>query len=170
MLKPYGLPLSERILIKVFPDKNRSTDNNYKKIGKGEYAYLAVREGKKVVHKYLGTTSSPRIAKMILDKKETSRVPERLKFFFWDTTPDKIHIKRNARYIIERIMTFGDLDSLNWPQRVYPTQTIIDVLITRGISMRNPAISGLYGLRFAMYMECLTDKGWLFLKALRICF
>lgn len=101
-----------------------------KKIGKGEYAYLSIREGKKVVHKYLGTINSPQAAKMILDKKETSVVPERLKFFFWDTSLDKIHIKRNARYIIERIMAFGDLDALNWLQRVYPAQTIIDVLIT----------------------------------------
>src|SRR3989304_3556261 len=93
-----------------------------KKIGKRKYAYLAVREGKKVVHKYLGPADNPVITKIIIEKKETSVIPERFRSLFWDTSIDKIHIKRNARYIIEKALEFGGLESLEWLQRVYNVQ------------------------------------------------
>lgn len=32
-----------------------------KTIGKGKYAYLVIREGEKVVHKYLGSADDPRV-------------------------------------------------------------------------------------------------------------
>jgi len=99
-----------------------------KRIGKGEYAYLVVREGKKVVHKYLGPFDDPKVIKIISDKKETAVVPERFRPLFWDTTLSKIHIKRNARYIIERVLEFGNMNAIEWLQKVYPLQTIIDVL------------------------------------------
>jgi hypothetical protein len=99
-----------------------------KRIGKGEYAYLVVREGKKVVHKYLGPADDPKVIKIISDKKETTVVPERFRPLFWDTNLSKIHIKRNARYIIERVLEFGDMDAVKWLQKVYPLQTMIDVL------------------------------------------
>ena len=109
-----------------------------KKIGSGEYAYLVFREGKKVVHKYLGPTNDPQVVKLMLDKEEVSTVPERLRYLFWDTDFKKIHIKRNARYIIERILEFGDMNSLEWLQRVYPISTIIDVIfLSRVISEKS---------------------------------
>jgi hypothetical protein len=99
-----------------------------KRIGKGEYAYLVVREGKKVVHKYLGPLDDPKVTKIISEKKETTVVPERFRPLFWDTNLSKIHIKRNARYIIERVLEFGNMNAVEWLQKVYPLQTIIDVL------------------------------------------
>ena len=109
-----------------------------KKIGKGEYVYLATREGNKVVHKYLGPVGSPQVKKKLAEKKEVSMVPERFRSLFWDTSLGNIQIKRHARYIIERVLEFGDLDALEWLQRVYPTQMIIDVLsVSRSISEKS---------------------------------
>lgn len=99
-----------------------------KKIGNRKYAYLTVREGKKVIHKYLGPVNNPNIAKIILEKKETSAIPERFRSLFWDTSIDKIHINRNARYIIEKVLEFGGMESLEWLLRVYNVQKIIDVI------------------------------------------
>jgi len=99
-----------------------------KKIGKNKYAYLAVREGKKVVHKYMGSINNPHIVKMISEMKEISTIPERFRFIFWDTRLSNIHIKRNARYIIERVLEFGNTDALNWLQKVYTVHNIISVL------------------------------------------
>ncbi len=101
-----------------------------KKIGKKLYAYLATREGKRVVHKYLGSIGDPKVEQMILDQKETTSVPERFRTLFWDTNLHNIQIKRNARYIIERVLELGNLDALNWLQRVYTVQNILDVLNT----------------------------------------
>ncbi|MCL5421663.1 MAG: hypothetical protein M1461_04230, partial [Nitrospirae bacterium] len=109
-----------------------------KKVGRGEYAYLVVREGRKVVHKYLGSIDNPRVSKMMRDKKETSAIPEQFRSLFWDTSLVNIHIRRNARYIIERVLEFGDMDAVNWLQRVYPVQTIVDVLqLSRGITEKS---------------------------------
>jgi hypothetical protein len=109
-----------------------------KRIKNRSYAYLVNREGKKVVHKYLGPANDPSVEKMILNQKETTAVPEHFRTLFWDTDLKNIHMKRNARYIIERILEFGSLDALNWLQRVYTVQNIIDVLSTgRGMSQRS---------------------------------
>lgn len=99
-----------------------------KTIGKGEYAYLVKREGKKVVHKYIGRVNDPKVAKIISDKKETFAVPERFRSLFWDTSLKNIHLRKNAGYIIERVLEFGDMDAVEWMQRVYTLQTVIDVL------------------------------------------
>ena len=109
-----------------------------KTIGKGEYAYLVKREGKKVIHKYIGSVTNPKVAKIISDKKETLAVPERFRSLFWDTSLKNIHIRKNARYIIERILEFGDMDAVEWMQRVYTLQTVIDVLtLSRSITEKS---------------------------------
>lgn len=99
-----------------------------KKIANREYSYLVFREGKKVVHKYLGPANNPEVVKLVLDKKEVSTIPERMRYLFWDTSLGKVHIKRNTRYIIERVLEFGDMYALEWLQRVYPARTIADVI------------------------------------------
>ena len=109
-----------------------------KKIGKNKYAYLVVREGTKVVHKYLGSVDKPEVSKIISDHKEVSSVPERFRSLFWDTKLDNINIKRNYRYIIERVLEFGDMSALQWMQRVYPSRDIVNVLkICRAISAKS---------------------------------
>ena len=109
-----------------------------KAIGKRKYSYLVLREGERVVHKYLGSPDNPLVAKIASLKKETSVIPERFGSLFWDTSLSNIHIKRNARYIIERILEFGDADALEWMQRVYPVQIIIQVLyLSRAVSEKS---------------------------------
>lgn len=99
-----------------------------KKIANRKYSYLVFREGKKVVHKYLGPANNPEVVKLVLDKEEVSTIPERMRYLFWDTSLSKVHIKRNTRYIIERVLEFGDMYALEWLQRVYPARTIADVI------------------------------------------
>lgn len=65
-------------------------------------------------------------------------MPEQFRSLFRDTSLGNIHIRRNARYIIERALEFGDMDAMNWLQRVYPVQNIIDVLqLSRGITEKS---------------------------------
>lgn len=103
-----------------------------------KYAYLAYRSGKKVVHKYLGLLSSPEVAGKIRELGDEKRVPEKFHYLFWDTAPDKIDLRKNARYIIERVLETGGLDALQWIQRRYPTKLIIETLETsRKISVKS---------------------------------
>jgi len=109
-----------------------------KKIGNKSYAYFVNREGKRVVHKYVGSIEDPKVEKMILDKKEITAVPERFRSLFWDTNLENIHVKRNARYIIKRVIEIGTLDAFNWLQRGYTVQNILDVINTgRDISEKS---------------------------------
>jgi hypothetical protein len=109
-----------------------------KKIGKGEYAYLAIREGKRVVHRYLGPVGSPKVKQRMAEQAELNMLPKRFHSLFWDTDPGNIHLKEHAAYIIERLLEYGDLDAIAWMQRVYTVQTIIDTLAaSRAISEKS---------------------------------
>lgn len=47
---------------------------------------------------------------------------------FWDTNPKKIDPKKNARYIIERILEFGRGDEVGWLFRSYSKSAIKKVM------------------------------------------
>lgn len=48
---------------------------------------------------------------------------------FWDTNPKKIDTKKNAQYIIERILKFGDFDDYYWMRSMYSTNEIKNVIL-----------------------------------------
>lgn len=125
-----------------------------KTIGRGEYAYLVSREGKRVVHRYIGKADSPKALFLSSFKTDAETVPERLKGLFWDTSLNNIQIKKNARYIMERVLEFGGLDALGWLQRVYRTEDIIDVLyLSRALSEKSRNFWLIwFGLEYAQEM------------------
>lgn len=101
-----------------------------KKIGNKEYAYLAHRNGAKVVHKYLGSASDAKVVAKIAEQEAGKKVPDEYRSLFWDTDPDHIDLKKNAKYIIERVLEVGNMGALGWIQRLYPAQMMIEVIET----------------------------------------
>ena len=47
---------------------------------------------------------------------------------FWDVDPKKINPTRHARYIIERILDFGNDREVQWMARRYPHEEIRKVV------------------------------------------
>lgn len=47
---------------------------------------------------------------------------------FWDVDPKTIDPEKHARYIIERVLDFGDEGELQWLFRQYPSRRIRSVL------------------------------------------
>lgn len=47
---------------------------------------------------------------------------------FWDVNPKNIDAKKNARYIIERVLEFGDPGEVGWVLRYYPKRSIRKVI------------------------------------------
>lgn len=45
---------------------------------------------------------------------------------FWDVDPKTIDPKKHARYIIERILDFGNDDEVRWMVKFYPQALICD--------------------------------------------
>jgi len=43
---------------------------------------------------------------------------------FWDTNPKNINVKKNAQYIIERILDFGNDKEVNWLYHFYDTSLL----------------------------------------------
>lgn len=99
-----------------------------KQIGNSKYAYLSFREGDRIVQKYLGPLDDSQVRLFLEEKKKSSRIPESLSVLYWDARLEEIKLKENARYVIERVLQYGDLDALNWLQRVYPSEKILDVI------------------------------------------
>lgn len=46
---------------------------------------------------------------------------------FWDTDVKKLDIQKDAKYVIERIMDFGNDDEVRWMRRNYPKELIARV-------------------------------------------
>jgi hypothetical protein len=46
--------------------------------------------------------------------QKNDRIAERFERFFWDASSDSISILQHERYIIERLLNEGDLQSLKW--------------------------------------------------------
>ncbi len=51
------------------------------------------------------------------------------KTLFWDVDPSQIDIVKNKRYVIERILRFGDFEDYQWMRNVYSTEDIKNVIL-----------------------------------------
>ena len=47
---------------------------------------------------------------------------------FWDVDPKNIDLKKNARYVIERVLDFGNDKETRWMYQTFPHALIGDVL------------------------------------------
>ncbi|MEI6511610.1 MAG: hypothetical protein WCO25_06290 [Candidatus Uhrbacteria bacterium] len=59
--------------------------------------------------------------------KALTKPPTRASLF-WDTDPKKIDFKKNARYVIERVLDFGNDREIKWLVHHYEPATIKKVL------------------------------------------
>jgi uncharacterized protein DUF6922 len=110
----------------------------YKKIGGRRYAYIAYRNGKKVIQNYLGLANNPDVIAQIAAIEKDKSIPSRLFKLFWDVNPKTLNVRRHSRFIIERILDLGDLDAFWWAQKQYPTALLIEVSLTsRRLSPRS---------------------------------
>lgn len=47
---------------------------------------------------------------------------------FWDTDVKRLNVQKNAKYIIERIMDFGNEEEARWMRRYYPKSLLSEVV------------------------------------------
>jgi len=109
-----------------------------KKIGGRKYAYVAYRNGSKVVQSYLGPANRPDVIAQMATVEKDKSIPSQLFKFYWDVDPKKLDVRRHRRFIIERILDLGDLEAFWWAQKQYPTALLIEVSLTsRRLSQRS---------------------------------
>ena len=54
---------------------------------------------------------------------------------FWDVDPNKINVKKNAKYIIERILDFGNDKEVKWLYSFYG-KALLKNVVTKSRSLR----------------------------------
>jgi hypothetical protein len=52
----------------------------------------------------------------------------RKEWLFWDTDPQSVDPQKNAEYVIERIMDYGEDDDVRWMWHFYPAYLLRSVL------------------------------------------
>jgi len=55
---------------------------------------------------------------------------------FWDANPNKIDVKKNAQYIIERILDFGRDAEVRWLWQTYD-KLLLKTVVTKSRSLRS---------------------------------
>lgn len=61
-----------------------------------------------------------------------------LKPIFWDTRLENIDPQKNARYVIERILEWGDFPHVRWMEKNYTKKQIIAALkVSRELSLKS---------------------------------
>ncbi len=64
-------------------------------------------------------------------------LPAEMFKYFWDVDPRKVSLRRHGRYIVERVLEFGDLKARWWLQKRYSSAFITEVYLTsRKLSQR----------------------------------
>ncbi len=76
------------------------------------------------------------------------KIPGTLYKFFWDVNPEKLDPARNYRYILERLMEYGDDEAFRWMIKTYSKQKIIEVVKnSRAVSEKTASFwSNMYGI------------------------
>lgn len=59
-------------------------------------------------------------------------IPETIAWLFWDVDPQTIDLERHADYVLERVMSRGDLAAMRWLARTISTTAMADFLARKG--------------------------------------
>ena len=59
-------------------------------------------------------------------------VPDELRWLFWDIDPESLDLERHRDYVLERVMSRGDLAAIHWIVGTYPVSVFGDFLARKG--------------------------------------
>lgn len=55
-------------------------------------------------------------------------LPEFLRPLFWEVDFDRLRVQGHERYVIERVLEYGDDQAIRWLQRTFNSRAIADVV------------------------------------------
>jgi hypothetical protein len=81
-----------------------------------------------------------------------NELPERVKVLLWDVDIKSVSLEQHSKFIIERVLEYGDIAEFNWLKKTYPKDLIIDALSSsRRLSVKS-------ALLFANYYNISKDS------------
>ena len=85
-------------------------------------------------------------------------IPKKMYKYFWDVKPKEISPKKDKKFIIERLLEYGDLEEMRWIQKNFNIDDIKEVLITsRKISPKTGVFFSLYFSLPKEQLECIKN-------------
>ena len=101
-----------------------------RKTGNKEYAYMAHRDGARMVQSYIGPLTRPEVRRRVDAAQRATTMPLHTMRLFAGADPSALSLQRDAAAIIACLLEQGDLEDLRWLAGVYPESTIIDVVLS----------------------------------------
>jgi hypothetical protein len=101
-----------------------------RKTGNKEYAYMAHRDGARMVQTYIGPLTRPEVRRRVEAAQRATMMPPHTMRLFAGVDAGGLHLQRDAAAIIACVLEQGDLEDVRWLACVYPTSAIIDVLLS----------------------------------------
>ena len=101
-----------------------------RKTGNKEYAYMAHRDGARMVQSYIGPLTRPEVRRRVDAAQRATTMPLHTMRLFAGVGPSALSLQRDAAAIIACLLEQGDLEDLRWLAGVYPESTIIDVVLS----------------------------------------
>ncbi|RMF96849.1 MAG: hypothetical protein D6734_03160 [Candidatus Schekmanbacteria bacterium] len=83
--------------------------------------------------------------------------PLKKPYLFWDVDADKVDLKRNRNFIIERILSRGDIDDFQWMMRTYGINEVKKVF-QKKIDKLDPKSINFFCLYFDIQKPLCTQK------------
>ncbi|OGY26189.1 MAG: hypothetical protein A2Z11_01245 [Candidatus Woykebacteria bacterium RBG_16_43_9] len=66
------------------------------------------------------------------------KIPKEFQKYFWDVAINSVDAEKYSRYVIERLLEYGDKRGVSWLVITYPKESIISVLkISRNLSTKS---------------------------------
>ena len=75
-------------------------------------------------------------------------IPGNIKKYLWDVKTDTLDIKGHSCFVIERVLEYGDTDSLSWLLKTYEKEKILEVL--KKSKKISPKTGNFYALYFCI--------------------
>jgi len=65
------------------------------------------------------------------------KLPQFLEKYFWDVEFKELNMKRSTRFILKRILEYGDEKAVTWMKKNFTEKDVEDILINLRISPRS---------------------------------
>lgn len=80
------------------------------------------------------------------------QVPDHIKGYLWDINLDQLDVQRHSKYIIEKVLEYGNKKDIKWINETYTRDTIVDTL------KKSKRISTKTGTFYAIYYDIPKEE------------
>ncbi len=80
-------------------------------------------------------------------------IPDYVRTYLWDVNLEELSLQKHSKFIIERVLEYGDMNALKWLESNFKREEITEVL--KNSKRISPKTGSLYALYFDIPRESL---------------